>query len=92
MCPFNGLVNKSVLRHDERRRFGEGFPKVLELFDGEAFVVDAGEEVAVLELLSDGVDGFFLLAAGNGGGDGREVVVAMSGFGCGSGFQRGGSG
>lgn len=41
----------------------------MELFDGEAFVFYAGEEVAVLEVVFDGFDGFFLLGSADSGAD-----------------------
>ena len=86
---FHGLVDERVLGDDELGGVGEGPAELLELLDGEALVVDASEEVAVLQLLLDGFDGCFLLRAGNGGGYGREVVGA-AGFECGSGFGGGG--
>lgn len=56
------------------------------MLDGEALVADAGDEVAVFELLLHSVYGFFFLVAANGGvnfgeswGLGVEFGVAVGG-------------
>lgn len=81
---FNGLVNQSVLGDDELCSVGESSPEVLKLLDGETFVVDGGEEVAVLEMGFDGFDSLFLFVTRHGGSDDREarVVWGIRGFGC----------
>jgi len=76
---FDGLEDQSVLCDDELRGLWESSPEVLELLDGEAFVVDGGEEVAVLEVGLDGLHGFFLFGARHGGSDDWETRV-VSGF------------
>lgn len=69
MSPFNGFEDQSVLGNDEFRCLRQRSTEVLELFDGEAFVFDSGEEVAVCELLFDGFNSFFLFCAADGGPD-----------------------
>ena len=77
---FDGFEDQSVLGDDELCRVGESSPEVLELLDGEAFVVDGGEEVAVLEVGLDCLDGFFLFGTRDGGSDG-QVTRVVWGFG-----------
>lgn len=50
--PFQGLEDQRVLRHEELRVavLPEDPAELLKLFDGEAVVVDPGDEVAVLEV------------------------------------------
>ena len=77
---FDGFEDQSVLGDDELCRVRESSPEVLELLDGEAFVVDGGEEVAVLEVGLDCLDGFFLVGTRDGGSDG-QVTRVVWGFG-----------
>lgn len=81
---FNGFEDQSVLGDDELRGVGESSPEVLKLLDGETFVVDGGEEVAVLQVRLDGFDSLFLLVTRHGGSNDREarVVWGIRGFGC----------
>lgn len=51
------------------------------MLHGEAFVFDAGQEMAVLEILFDGFDGLFFLGAGDGGSDCGQAVVVAGGSG-----------
>lgn len=70
---FDGFEDQSVLGDDELRGVGESSPEVLELLDGEAFVVDCGEEVAILEVGLDCLDCFFLFGTRHGGSDDRKA-------------------
>lgn len=49
------------------------------MLDGEAFVADSGQKVAVLEILLDGFDGFFFLGAADCGSDCGQAAVVSSG-------------
>lgn len=75
------LVDECVLRHDQLPCFRERLPELLELLHGEALVVDAGQEVAVLQLLPHCLHRCLFLAAGNGGTDGGEARRAAGGDG-----------
>jgi len=81
---FNGFEDQSVLGDDELCSVGESSPGVLKLLDGEAFVVDGGEEMAVLQVRLDGFDSLFLLVTRHRGSDDREarVIWGIRGFGC----------
>lgn len=80
---FHGLVNERVLRHDQFRCFWERLSKLLELLHREALVVDAGEEVTVLELLPHSLHRCLFLCAGNCGADGGEARRGAVGWAAG---------
>lgn len=63
----------SVLGDDELDGLQEAAVEILELLNGEALIVDATKEVAVLDLGLDGGHGLFLLGLANGGADGGWV-------------------
>ena len=94
LSAFDRLEDERVFCYEERRGFGERVSEVLELLDGEALVLDAGEEVAVLEVVFDGLDGLLLLGAADGGDDWRWAAVEDAEVGGGGGFEgeRGGEG
>lgn len=69
LAALNRFIDQRVLGDEEIGGFRQRFAEVLELFDGEAFVLDGGEEVAVLQVVFDGFDGFFLPGSADGGAD-----------------------
>lgn len=66
---FDCFVDKGIFGDDEFGGFRQCGTEFAELLDGEAFVGNAGDEVAVFELFFDCFDGFFFLRAADGGAD-----------------------
>lgn len=76
---LHGLAHERVLGHQQLHGFRQGGAELLELLHGQALVPDAGDEVAVLELLLHGLHGLLLLGAADGAADGggREAAAAV---------------
>lgn len=70
---LDGLVHEGVFRDQEPGGFRQLGAELPELLDGQALVADGGDEVAVLELLLDFIDGLFLLRAADGGVNFGEI-------------------
>lgn len=75
------LSDKRVLGDQEVDRVRERPTEFLELLHGEAFEAYSSEEVALLELFLDGIDGLFFPGSANGGADRREAEATGRGGG-----------